>query len=212
MEILKREYGEVRNFLKQLKKFVLFSAVFFIMAAVAAYFVAAAIYSNNAELIKEHLGIFNNIIGSSGITDEQGNIDVAALFFNNFRASMMAIGAGMLPFVFAPLFNCATNGAVIGILFAILHSTEAGGISYMLVSIMPHGIFELSALVLSVAFGLKLCSTVNGVAMAKTEPYDIFQYIAEMARAAVLTVLPLLIIAAIIETYITPLCIEKFIG
>jgi len=211
MEILKREYSEAWKFLKQLKRYIAISAAFFILAAVAAYFVAAMVYSKDGELIKEHLGIFNKIIEVSGVTDEQGNIDVAALFFNNFRASMMAIGAGMMPFVFAPLFNCATNGAVLGILLAILHSTGTGGIAEMAVSIMPHGVFEMTALVLAIAFGLKLCSIVNGVIAATKNISDIFQYIAEMARAAVLTVLPLLMAAAVIETYVTPLCINYFI-
>lgn len=211
MEILKREYGEAWELLKQLKRYIMFSAGLFILAAVAAYFVAAAIYSDNAPLIKEHLEIFNNIIESSGISDEQGKIDVVALFFNNFRAAMMATGAGIMPFVFAPIFNCATNGAVIGIMLAILHSTDAGGIAELAVSILPHGIFEITALVLSIAFGLKLCSIVNGAVMYKRSYNDIFQYIAEMARATVLVMLPLLIAAAVIETYVTPICINHFI-
>ena len=117
----------------------------------------------------------------------------------------------MMPFVFAPIFNCVTNGAVIGIMLSILHATSAGGITEMAVSILPHGVFEITALLLSIAFGLKLCAEVNSAVSAKSSIQDVFQYVSEMARAIVLTVLPLLILAALTESYITPVFIERFI-
>lgn len=211
MEILKREYREAWRFLMRLKQYIIISASLYILAAVAAYFVSAAVYSKDAALIKEHLEIFNGIIDSTGVADEQGNLNAVTLFFYNFRAASMAIGAGMMPFVFAPIFNCVTNGAVIGIMLSILHATSAGGITEMAVSILPHGVFEITALLLSIAFGLKLCAEVNSAVSAKSSIQDVFQYVSEMARAIVLTVLPLLILAALTESYITPVFIERFI-
>ena len=211
MEIIKRDFGEALKFLKRLKRYILISAAIFILSAAAAYFVSVSVYSKDAGLIKDHLEIFNRIIDSTGVTDDQGNLDALTLFFYNFRAAMMATGAGLMPLLFVPVFNCATNGAVIGIMLAIVNCTGTGGIALMAASILPHGVFEMTALVLSIAFGLKLCAEVNEVVFARKSFNDVFMYIAEMARATVLTILPLLIIAALMESYITPLCIEQFI-
>jgi len=45
----------------------------------------------------------------------------------------------------------------------------------------------------------------------KASKYDLYEFSAETARALVLAVVPLLIAAAVVESYITPIIMDAFI-
>jgi len=211
MEVLKREYQQVFRFFASFKKYIIFSFVFFVAVAISAYFVSMAVYADDPEAIDQYLSGFDEMIENKSIFDAQGNISFPALFFNNFTAAMHAVSMGLLPYLFMPLFSSIVNAGSVGVMMGIMHSLELGGIWEMIVTVAPHGIFEIPALVLSVAFGIKLCSDVTAVISAKKERGAVAETLGELARALVLTVVPMLLAAAYIETYITPLCIEHFI-
>ena len=73
-----------------------------------------------------------------------------------------------------------------------------------LLGILPHGIFELTALILSAAMGLYLCSTVTN-ALRKKQTGVLRPALHRCCQILYLWVLPLLFIAALVETYITPI-------
>ena len=72
-----------------------------------------------------------------------------------------------------------------------------------LVGVLPHGIFELVALVLSAAAGLYLCRAVSA-ALLKKQKGAVRAAIGRCGQTMVLWILPLVIVAAVIESYVTP--------
>ena len=73
-----------------------------------------------------------------------------------------------------------------------------------LLGILPHGIFELTALILSAAMGLYLCSTVTN-ALRKKQTGVLRPALHRCCQILYLWILPLLFMAALVETYITPI-------
>ena len=76
--------------------------------------------------------------------------------------------------------------------------------------ILPHGIFELPALCLSLAAGLCLCQNINRY-IRKNEKGIMKPLLLNILRVTGLVVIPLLVVAAIMESYVTPAVMQLFV-
>ena len=149
-------------------------------------------------------------VAESGVIDEQGEMSVFALLMNNWRAMLTSAAYGFIPFLFLPLLSLLTNGLLLGILAALL---QAGGIPSpaYLAGILPHGIFELPALVLSVACGVTLCRNMCRMVVSSPKRVPLLALLEELLRVLVLLVAPLTVAAAFVECYITPFVMNLFL-
>lgn len=77
---------------------------------------------------------------------------ISFIFFNNLQASFMGITFGIVLGI-TPIFLAVVNGYVLGFV-ASLTVNQEGILS--LLNLLPHGIFELSAVFISLGLGLKL--------------------------------------------------------
>ena len=68
---------------------------------------------------------------------------------------------------------------------------------------LPHGIFELSALILSCALGLLICRPGTERILKKSDT-PFFRRVLDCIRVFLTFSVPLLLVAALIETYVTP--------
>ena len=211
MDTIKSEYALMFKFLKSIRKLLLILALLFAVIAVIAYFAMGSLYQTQPEVIEEHIGELAEMLNTKDIIDETGKMDAIKLFFGNFYAAMAAVSYGMIPFLFLPALSLLTNASVIGVITAIFKAKEIGGVIDTLVGILPHGIFEIPALLLCVAFGLNLSLLGTRILRRKASKYDLYEFSAETARALVLAVVPLLIAAAVVESYITPIIMDAFI-
>ena len=152
------------------------------------------------------------------------------LFYHNARASVVAVAAGVIPFAFLPIFDPIINGGVLGLLVSISKHQHLPVPRLVLTQILPHGVFELTAVLYATGVGLYLSAamgrkaraawlkrrTMKDAATTATAP-EVLEANPEQAavafsesparnvvRSFVLVVLPLLLIAAFIESFITP--------
>ena len=152
------------------------------------------------------------------------------LFYHNARASVVAVAAGVVPFAFLPIFDPIINGGVLGLLVSISKHQHLPVLRLVLTQILPHGIFELTAVLYATSVGLYLSAAMGRKARtawlkkrartdaaSSTPPSNFLETSPERTAAAlsesparnvvrsfVLVVLPLLLIAAFIESFITP--------
>jgi stage II sporulation protein M len=132
------------------------------------------------------------------------------IFFNNATASVLAmisgLAAGLVPLVFV-----ISNGMIIGIILEMI-ITKAGvaeGITLFLVGILPHGIFELPAVLISTAIGIKMGYK---VIMSLLSRKDLFtEDLKNGMLIFIFWILPILLIAAVIETYVTGALLAHFV-
>lgn len=136
------------------------------------------------------------------VADSNGKVSLTGLLLNNIYAMMIAIAYGLLPFIRLPALTLGINGAILG-MFAGYYVHQGLPLWQYLLGILPHGIFELPALALSVALGLYLCDAVTQ-SIRKHEKGIIGPAVSRTGQILTLWILPLLLVAAPVETYVTP--------
>jgi stage II sporulation protein M len=145
------------------------------------------------------------------------------LLYHNARASAIAVAAGIVPFLFLPILDPFLNGGVIGLLVSIARHQRLDVPRLVLTQILPHGVFELTAVLYATSLGLYLSAGMGkkAVAMWKArqsrragetaaaagpEPAEPGPggLLHNVVRSFVLVILPLLAIAAFVEAFVTP--------
>jgi len=117
------------------------------------------------------------------------------LFFvlkNNVTTAFIGMILGLILGII-PLLLVIFNGYVLG--FVAIKTASNSGLSSLL-RLLPHGVFEIPALVISLGLGLKLARFIFAREKKKLLVYDLKNSL----RVFLFVIIPLLIIAAIIET------------
>ncbi len=118
------------------------------------------------------------------------------------------ISAMLIGFVFSPvlclvpILTLTVNGWLMGFISAIVVQEESVG--YILAGLLPHGIFELPALIMAQAAALSF-GTMVILALFKRERRDLLLPNLRRNLRYLIIACALLLPAAIIETYVTPL-------
>ncbi len=119
---------------------------------------------------------------------------------NNAVKSFLSMISGVI-FGVVPVFFVMINGFMIGVVSAVF--SERVGLLRVVLMLLPHGILEIPAVLIACSYGLKL-----GIAFLRKIRGRGVDLRAEFKRALnvyVRYVLPMLITAAFIETYVTPI-------
>src|SRR4030043_553196 len=88
------------------------------------------------------------------------------LFYHNARASAIAVTAGWIPFLFLPILDPLLNGAVLGLLVSVTKHQGLDVPRLVLTKILPHGVFELTAVLYTTSLGLYLSAGMGKKAVA----------------------------------------------
>ncbi len=145
------------------------------------------------------VAVFENKIASGS----QGIDLLGGIFFNNLWAAGMAILLGFIPFLFIPFWTLTSNALIIGIVGGI-YKLSGFGVFAFLIGILPHGLLEIPAFILAVTLGLDLSFKLIKVIFKKNKGQAIRETVKNTIRLYFLWIVPLLFLAAIIETYMTP--------
>ena len=144
-----------------------------------------------------------------GIMDTTGRVDVLALFGNNVRATVFSIAYGFIPFIYLPALSIGINSLLLG-LFAGVYVNNGISLLAYFAGIVPHGIFELPALILALSSGIYLCRKVTDY-VRHNEKGVMGPLMKDLLRLFVMHIIPLLMAAAVIEAYVTPQLLKLFL-
>lgn len=178
------------------------TAVAFLVLVVLSY-IAGRLFP---EIPATILTYFNEIVADSGIVRDDGSFSALALFGNNLRAMVLSTLYGFIPFLYLPALSMGVNAILLG----MVASSVNGQWLLLAAGILPHGIFELPALCLSLAAGLCLCQNINRY-IRKNEKGIMKPLLLNILRVTGLVVIPLLVVAAIMESYVTPAVMQLFV-
>lgn len=178
------------------------TAVAFLVLVVLSY-IAGRLFPEISATI---LTYFNEVVADSGIVRDDGSFSALALFGNNLRAMMLSTLYGFIPFLYLPALSMGVNAILLG----MVASSVNGQWLLLAAGILPHGIFELPALCLSLAAGLCLCQNINRY-IRKNEKGIMKPLLLNILRVTGLVVIPLLVVAAIMESYVTPAVMQLFV-
>lgn len=178
-------------------------------AAFAVLLVAGfAIGMIMTDLADNFIMFFSQNIANSGIMDNDGKIHLLPLLGSNLRAAILTISYGVIPFIYLPALSLGVNSLLLGF-FAAYYVRNGMSMLFYLAAIIPHGIFELPALVLSIALGLYLCKAVSNYAQNNVKG-TVSTAVMNIMRVFLLRAAPLFILASILESYVTPWVITLF--
>jgi len=177
-------YKASLKYLKECKNFIWVSVGIFVLFCLVGFFVplpeqfSEMILNFLKELIEKTQGM------------SQGEL-ISFIFFNNLKSSFLAwvLGIGLGIF---PVFVAILNGFVLGFVMKLSVSVSGFG---SLWRIFPHGIFELPAIFISLGMGLRLGCFI----FEKKKKNSFKEHFYNGLRVFVFVVLPLLIVAGIIE-------------
>ena len=109
-----------------------------------------------------------------------------------------------------PALALGVNAVLLGGLAACYAATDTTMLLYA-ASLLPHGIFELPALILAFSMGLYICGHLTRRCRRDPAALPLGACLGLAARLLVFLLLPLLILAALTEAYVTPLAAGLFL-
>ena len=128
---------------------------------------------------------------------------VLSIFWQNARAMLLAMILGFLSLGILGSIPLLITMGIMGYLMQLLNVNGMSPWLY-LVFILPHGIFEIPAMVVATASVLRAGALMSAPNLEKTVGEVWIESIAEWCRIMLGFVLPLLLLAAMIEAWITP--------
>ncbi|MBI5962081.1 MAG: stage II sporulation protein M [Chloroflexi bacterium] len=146
-----------------------------------------------------------------GLEDVKGSISAPFLFLNNTRAVTLIFFAGLFSFSVLGVLLYMVNIGLIGGVFALLQLLGIQPWPIFLAGVVPHGVFEIPALMIGSAamlyMGVAIVTPQTGKSMGEV----ILELLADWTKIFIGIVVPLLAVAAVIEAYITPVLLVNVI-
>lgn len=180
------------------KNLIWISLALFFFGIAIGFFIFNSFLAHNLDVIDT---FFKELLEGVGPIDELSPIQLTfTIFFINMRTSffIMMLGAifGLFPFL-----SLLANGMLVGLLYARL-IFEGGSSLVFLMGILPHGVIEIPAIMIAASQGLRTGKEFIVPPQGKTRPEALRNNIIKGLKLfAVL--LPLLLVAAFIEVYIS---------
>jgi stage II sporulation protein M len=172
------------KYIKESRNFIYFSIIIFLLFALIGFFVPVP-----ESLRVKILEILKDIVKQT----EGFNVFqmIQFIFVNNLKSSFFGIVFGIVFGIF-PIISSLLNGYILGFVASL--SVNAEGF-IVLWKLFPHGIFELPAVFISLGMGLKFGTFI----FEKKKKNALKSNLFNSMRVFLFVVIPLLIIAALIE-------------
>lgn len=184
------------GYLYDIRLFIAIVVALFILSGAIGYMVPQASPETSKALLS---GLQQK---ADQLSDQSELMMMLGIFSNNAAGSLMALLFGLIAGIF-PVFFVAANGMVIGIVLELMVAKlgVATGAAVFAAGILPHGILELPAVLVSTAIGLKLGYEALRSVIRREDSVT-----GEIGKGLLIFffwILPILFIAAIIETFVT---------
>jgi stage II sporulation protein M len=139
----------------------------------------------------------------AGQMDGKNPVDMCLkIFFNNLEACILLFLGGA-SFGALTIVILGLNGIVIGSITEIVSKDHSA--MFVAAAILPHGIFEIPAFILSGALGILLAQSLIAEWYGREDTGVVAR---RFGRLFILYVLPLVALAAFVEAFITPVVIH----
>jgi stage II sporulation protein M len=126
------------------------------------------------------------------------------IFIKNISAVLISFALSPI-FCLVPVVALIINGGLLGFVSVLVIQEKSLG--YLLAGLLPHGIFELPALIIGEAVALSFGTAMLLALLRKERRSQLLPNLRQNLRYLIVA-LALLLPAAIIETYITPLLLR----
>ncbi len=159
--------------------------------------------TSQAELRSNFERIYNLVAGKPAdvfaAVLQNGRVLVAATFLAIFSFGVMGLIFAMVPF------------GILGYLFGQPLIGQLGAGTYI-AAVLPHNLIQVPAMILATAAALRLGAVITHPAEDKTVGEAFLGCMADCVKIGIGLVLPLLIVAGLVELFVTPRIVQIFFG
>ncbi|OGN75957.1 MAG: hypothetical protein A2X25_02105 [Chloroflexi bacterium GWB2_49_20] len=202
---------EIPKTLKKMRITIVLIILMGIIGAVFSYYYVlsydTALAFNPETVSGELRQVFGTEIGSFG----DATISVQYIFGNNVRAIGVILLLGLVSFGVLGAIAYIVNMGLIGAVLAFVSIFGYSQAQIVLSGILPHGVFEIPAIILSSAAVLHIGITLITPLSQRSLGEVLIESLADWAKIAIGITVPLLVIAAMIETWVTPILLLSVI-
>jgi uncharacterized membrane protein SpoIIM required for sporulation/ABC-type transport system involved in multi-copper enzyme maturation permease subunit len=196
--------------LRQLRQPLIIVVGLSIIAGIASYMWVVKNVPAYIDLTPERIDQFKTFIADNLTNlDSLGEqLPAPVLFYHNARTTVAFLLLGLVSFGTLGLTLFIGNIALVGGVLGAAHLVGYSPLLAFAAGILPHGLFELSAIILATAAMLRAAAQLVTPQPDKSLGETLLLSLADWFRIFVGIVLPFLAIAAVIEIYVTPLLIK----
>jgi stage II sporulation protein M len=210
-------YARQAGFIKRMKRFIWVSGLLFLLVI----FAGIIFFVSNPELTSRWMAKFSAefIRGHPRRANPWGQF--LQILMNNLGVSFRICLAGLVPFFLPSAVGLIANAGALSLILASLWIRHEPVVFLFSTLILPHGIIELPTFIFVAGFSLYLSSQMTKRIFRKkpalkTETVSLFGFmlqddlpdrldaIGDILEVLVGVILPLLLIAALLETFVTP--------
>jgi uncharacterized membrane protein SpoIIM required for sporulation/ABC-type transport system involved in multi-copper enzyme maturation permease subunit len=138
--------------------------------------------------------------------------DARGIFTHNLWVVGISLALAPLSFGAVPLMLPLPAMLLVGLFAGEAAFVGLNPLVFLAVFILPHGIPELAAVVLAMGFGLRLGASIMSPPPGFSISEGLLLSLADLLKVFVLLVIPLLLLAAVVEVYVTPSVVMRFFG
>ncbi|MEJ5284333.1 MAG: stage II sporulation protein M [Brevinematia bacterium] len=178
----------LKNTIKENFNIFIISIIFVFLSFLIGFFMPQNVQYKWIDFVKKYI---SNI-----------QFNVFNIFLNNIFVSLLIIVGGLI-FCLPSFILIGINFFSLGILMRFFLSVEK--LRVFIISLLPHSIFELPAIFISLLFGIKVFK------LFYIEKHKFDSFFLDKIKKYILIAILLFLIAAIIEVYITPIIILNFL-
>ncbi len=153
---------------------------------------------------QEITGLVHDARQSVGLAQANQHLAASFIFLNNLRATFLVFLAGVVSFSVLGMLVYLINVGLVGGVLGVFQLVGYSPVTLFLAGLLPHGIFEIPALMLASAVVLRMGAVLVTPQTGKSMGQIMLEQLADWLKVFLALVVPLLALAAIIEAYVTP--------
>jgi len=205
---LKKIYHEQWNLFKQAYWKIFFGLfILFLLSSVAVYFFMLKNEALVTTLMEQVSKMFEE---KDLIKPDTSAIELAiGLFKNNTMACLLLFVTGFFPIFLPAIGIIMMNSAIMGIMFAFMKLSGQAIFPMLFAGIIPHGIFEIPAIIFAGTLAFYL--SIGIFRKINDARFSFKNCLMNGLKTFLFVCIPLLVIAAAVEAFITPIFLGMFV-
>ena len=190
--------NEVFSIIKENKNLMLFSIVLFLLSSISGFYMFKVFFNNNPEIFDS---LIQGFVDMFGPLKKMTSFELfLTIFYVNSRTSFLIMIFGVFVGLF-PFMSLWLNGTVLGLLYGKFMAEGESPLVF-LIGILPHGIIEIPTIAIAASQGFRIGKEIISPPQGKSRSESLRINLKKGIRLFAI-ILPLLLIAAFIEVYVS---------
>lgn len=165
-----------------------------------------------AATTKDYSDVVKGTGDAIGLAQVNQHLSAVYIFLNNMRATFLILLGGLVSFSVLGMIAYIINVSLIGGVLGIFKLIGFSPLMLFTAGLLPHGMFEIPALMIASAIVLRIGAALVTPQLGKSMGQVILELLADWAKVFLGVVAPLLAVAALIETYVTPIILASVVN